>query len=423
MIKPDSIDTNTTGWRQHHSETRDWTPLGRYRNISDETPTRIEVSIPPLISDLAYEPVGPVARAHESAVIAVARLEAGFGQHLAPLAEFLLRSESLASSKIEDIDAGWRAFGNALAGGPTGDGARSQLAGVHALIALVKTANTGPLTLTALLNAHRLLMEPNPHADHPGALRTTQSWLGGRGSSPIDAHYVPPPPELLPRLVDDLLAFANRSDLPILAQAAIAHAQFLSIHPFADGNGRIGRALVSAILRRRGLNRRVTVPLAAVIHADDDDYYLQLACYRNGDADAFVAYFSRAVLHASEAAEHAAARLAALPQRWRDIARPRANSADEILIANLLDTPVFNADTAQQLTGASSATTYCALDRLTKAGILDDISAGETNRVWAARDVLAELDALPLISGADVAPVAAWRLDSVMLLSSCRFRL
>jgi hypothetical protein len=87
MIQPDSIGTNTTGWRPHHIETRDWTPLGRYHNISDETPTRIEVSIPPLIGDLAYEPAGTIARAHERAMIEVVRLEAGFGQHLAPLAE------------------------------------------------------------------------------------------------------------------------------------------------------------------------------------------------------------------------------------------------------------------------------------------------------------------------------------------------
>ena len=91
-----------------------------------------------------------------------------------------------------------------------------------------------------------------------------QNWIGGSDYTPIDALYVPPPPDLVPDLMDDLLVFANRTDLPILAQAAIAHAQFESIHPFTDGNGRIGRALISAILRRRGLTRRITVPLASV---------------------------------------------------------------------------------------------------------------------------------------------------------------
>jgi len=201
------------------------------------------------------------------------------------------------------------------------------------------------------------------------------------------------------------------------------HAQFVSIHPFADGNGRIGRALFNAILRRRGLTRRITVPLASAIRADTDHYVAQLESYRRGDADAVVGYLCRAALNASEAAEQSAARLTALPQRWRDIARPGADSADETLIGNLLDTPIFNAETAQQITGTAGATTYRALDRLTKAGILHVLSTGATDRVSAARDVLNELDALPLITGVEVSPIAPWQLESIMLLSSCRFRL
>ena len=421
VINP-GVGTHAKGWPQHQFEMRDWTPLGRYRNLSDRTPTRIEVAIPPLIGGLSYDPAGRVARAHESAVIAVARLEAGFGQHQAPLAEFLLRSESAASPKSGEIDVGWRAFGNALVAANASDGARSQLASVRALVALVETAGTGPITLAALLRAHRLLMETDPNTDKPGALRGAQSWIGGRGSSPIDAEFVPPPPELLPHLVDDLLVFANRSDLPIIAQAAIAHAQFLSIHPFADGNGRIGRALVNAILRRRGLTRRVTVPLASTILVSTDHYFPLLTNYRRGDADGFVEYLSRAALQACEAAEQSAARLAALPQWWRDIARPTPDSAEETLIQNLLNTPIFNADTALQITGGDEATTYSALDRLTDAGILDVPSAGARDRVWAAHGVLTELDNLPLVTGVKVSPVLPWQLESAMLLSSCRFK-
>ncbi|MBV8928197.1 MAG: Fic family protein [Mycobacteriaceae bacterium] len=417
------IGTQPTAWPQPRSEVRDWTPLGRYRNLSDRTPTRIAVKIPPLISGLSYDPAGPLARAHESAVIAVARLEAGFGQHLAPLAQFLSRVEARPSSQTEQVDAGWSAFGDALAGGKGGEQARSQLAGVRALLTLIETAAHGPITSTALLEAHRALMAPDPRADHPGALRVAQSWIGGHGSSPIDAVYVPPPPDAVPDLIDDLLTFANRRDLPILAQAAIAHSQFVSIHPFADGNGRIGRALIAAILRRRGLTRRITVPLAGAMLADAVEYGAQVENYRRGDVDAFVGYFSRSVLHACEAAEQSAARLAGLHPRWRAIVRPPAKSADEILIDNLLETPIFNADTAIQITGADAATTSHALDRLTDAGILEVVCNEPSNRVWAARDVLTELDNLPLMTGIDAAPAAPWQLESPMLLSSCRFRL
>lgn len=382
------------GWPAYRTQQRNWAPRARQGTREDRTLKQIEVALPPMIGDLSYDPVGSVARVHEAALIAVARLEAGFGQHLAPLADFLLRNESVASAKIEHIDAGWRAFGKAFAGGKASAEAQSQLAAVRALIQLVDAANAGPLSLDAVLETHRLLMAPDPYADSPGQLRTVQNWIGGSDYSPIGALYIPPPPELVPALMDDLLAFANRTDLPIIAQAAIAHAQFESIHPFTDGNGRIGRAMISAILRRRGLTQRVTVPLASVMLAATDDYFARLTAYRRGDADQFVGYLADAAVCASAAAEESAARLAALPDRWRSVAHPRSGSADETLLAVLLDVPIFNAETARQLTGTTDASTYKALGRLTTAGILDVLSAGARNRVWAVADVLAELDAL-----------------------------
>ena len=180
---------------------------------------------------------------------------------------------------------------------------------------------------------------------------------------------------------------------PITLPAILA-AQFESIHPFTDGNGRIGRALLSAILRYRGLTRRITVPLAAAMLADTDGYFAQLTAYRGGSVGQFVGYVARGTRHASEAAEESAGRLASLPDRWRDIARPRANSADETLLAGLLDVPIFNADTARGITGTTDVSTYRALGRLTEAGILEVLSPGARNRVWAAVDVLTELDAL-----------------------------
>ncbi|QBS40360.1 Fic family protein [Nocardia sp. CS682] len=384
----------------HRIEERAWNPRQRQGSRADRTLDRIAVAIPPLIGDLEYDTVGAVARAHEAAVIAIARLEAGFGEHLAPLADFLLRSESVASSKIEHIDAGWRAFGKAVAGGKASVEAQSQLAAVKALIAMVDTAGRGPVTMDHLLAAHRLLMAPDFYsARDSGQLRDVQNWIGGSDYTPIGAAYIPPPAELVAELMADLLVFVNRNDLPILAQAAIAHAQFESIHPFTDGNGRIGRALISAVLRRRELTQRVTVPLASAMLADTARYFAKLGAYREGRVDAFVEYVAVGALHASEAAQESARALAALPARWRELARPRANSADETLLAALLDTPIFNADTAQRIAGTTDASTYRALGRLTEVGVLEVLSESKRNRVWAAVDVLAELDALSVAIG------------------------
>ncbi|NLE81996.1 MAG: Fic family protein [Rhodococcus sp.] len=387
-------------WPPHRTETRDWNPRHRQGSRADRTLESVEVSVPPLIAALDCDLAGTVARAHEEAVIAVVRLEAGFGEHLAPLSDFLLRSESVASSKIEHIDAGWRAFGKALAGGKASDEAKSQLAAVKALIAMVDAAGDGPITLENLLGAHRLLMAPDFYTDRDsGAVRDVQNWIGGSDYTPIDALFVPPPPELVGELMVDLLAFAARTDLPILAQAAIAHAQFESIHPFIDGNGRIGRALISAILRHRGLTHRVTVPLASVMLADTRRYFEHLTRYRAGDADGFVEYVARAAIVSSEAAQDSARALAELPGRWRDSARPRSNSADEKIIDALLDIPIFSADTAQRIAGTTDASTYRALGRLVAAGVLEVSSENKRNQVWAATDVLAELDALSTTIG------------------------
>lgn len=387
-------------WPHHRIEDRSWTPRQRQGSRADRTLDRIQVSIPPHIATLDYDPLGAVARAHEAALIAIARLEAGFGEHLAPLADFLLRSESVASSKIEHIDAGWRAFGKAIAGGKASDEAKSQLAAVKTLVAMVDAAGSGTITLDDLLAAHQLLMAPDYYAARDGGcLRDVQNWIGGSDYTPINAAHVPPPPNLVPELMDDLLIFINRTDLPILAQAAIAHAQFESIHPFTDGNGRIGRALISAVLRGRGLTRRVTIPLASAMLADTSRYFNHLNEYRNGEADAFVHYLSTAAVHASEAAQDSALTLAGLPARWQAIVRPRANSADEALLGALLDTPILNADVAQRIIGTSDVSTYRALSKLTEAGILEVLSDSARNRIWAATDVLAELDALSAAIG------------------------
>ncbi|MXP24381.1 Fic family protein [Gordonia sp. HNM0687] len=387
-------------WPSSRVEERAWVARGRSGSRADRMLRTINVSIPPRIADLQYDPTGRVARSHEAAVIAVARLEAGYGAHLAPLADFLLRSESVASSKIEHIDAGWHAFGKALAGGKASAEAQSQLAAVHALIAMVDAAGDGPITLDLILRAHAMLMAPDYYqARDAGALREVQNWIGGSDHSPLHAMYIPPPPEFVAPLMDDLIRFCNRTDLPVLAHAAIAHAQFESIHRFVDGNGRIGRALISAILRRRGLTERITVPLASAMLADTTKYFAKLGDYRRGDVDGFVDYVAAGTLDAAAASEESARALASLPALWDERARPRANSADAALLDRLLGTPVLDADAAQQITKTSDASTYRALGRLTAIGILEPLSTAKRNQVWAAVDVLAELDALSAAIG------------------------
>lgn len=190
------------------------------------------------------------------------------------------------------------------------------------------------------------------------------------------------------------MAFCARLDVPIMAQAAIAHAHFESIHPFTDGNGRIGRALIGAISRRRGLTKNTVIPIASAMVADVESYFSLLNNYREGDVDPFVLYLAKSSLHAAEVARESVASLDTLPAAWIEAARPRKGSADETIIPWLLERPVFEAHSAAYIAGIEERSVYRVLDRLTNAGVLTQITQSQRNRAWAATEVLDELDRL-----------------------------
>ena len=126
------------------------------------------------------------------------------------------------------------------------------LANIDAMVwGMASVAPGGTITTNSLLEVHQRLLAGSRLERHDGSLRSVQNWIGGSGYNPCSAEFVPPPPEAAPALLDDLLVFCNDDGLPALAQAAIAHAQFETIHPFVDGNGRTGRALIHLALRRR----------------------------------------------------------------------------------------------------------------------------------------------------------------------------
>lgn len=156
------------------------------------------------------------------------------------------------------------------------------------LIVANTAAMTAAVTLSdavnaaAILTMHAALMGGQPHHT-PGRWRTEQVWIGG-GNSPLSAEFVPPSHTRVPAAIDDQMTFAARVSVPLLAEIAVAHAQFGTIHPFTDGNGRTGRAVVQAMLRNKGLTRKITVPVSAGLLADTGRYVAALTACRDGDA-------------------------------------------------------------------------------------------------------------------------------------------
>lgn len=386
-----------SAWPPHAVDDRAWVQTIRGGTREDRTLSSIEVSLPPLI---AAEPVvvgGRLASDLERAMGEITSLDQGHAGDLEGLGTMLLRTESVASSKIERIQADIDDYARALHGSRANASALAMVAATQALATMIdEVGPAGTIEAETLTSAHRALMKDDPHErEQAGMLRTVQNWIGGSDHSPRGAMYVPPPWESVEGYLADLVAFANRDDMPALAQAAIAHAQFESIHPFTDGNGRIGRALVNTILRRRGATRRVVVPLASSLVARRDAYFDTLGAYRAGDAAPIISAFASAAAISAAESKVSAGRLAEAPQSMRDmLGTVRAGSAAAKVLAVLPSRPVLSAADAVEVTGASASSTYEALGRLAEAGVLRALTARKRNQIWGATLILDELEDL-----------------------------
>jgi len=339
---------------------------------------------------------------------AVRRLNASATSHvsLEGLTRFLLRAESVASSRIEGLAAGPRRLLDAevalTQGGDAADRVAVEvLANIAAMEAAVELgAASSTITIDDLLDIHRTLMDVSPTADIGGVVRTAQNWIGGSSYNPCSASFVPPPPEEVPTLLDDLLAYVNGDDHPVLLQAAVAHAQFETIHPFADGNGRTGRALIHVILRRRGLAPRFVPPISLVLATWASDYIAGLTSYRYVDtpdsaersagANEWLHTFGTATARSCADADTYAERIDALETAWRQrLGRVRANSAVDLLLDLLPGVPVITVESAAGLIGRSQMRTGAAVNRLRVAGILRQRNIGRQRyRVFEATDVI-----------------------------------
>jgi Fic family protein len=358
--------------------------------------TSVEASIPPTVAGLDFLPPMPTIVASEQALMIVAQADTDAEGHSAALSRFMIRSESVASSKIERITATAADYAKAVAGNRSNSSATSMVAASTALHRLVAgVGDRGTFTLDDLLSAHEALMKDDPHeASYAGRPRDMQNWIGGSDHSPRDALHVPPAPERVSGLLDDLIAYLNRDDVPVMVQAAIGHAQFESIHPFTDGNGRIGRALVSAVLRRRGVTRNAVVPLASGLLARRDDYFGALGEYRQGEPTPLIDLFARSARAAAVCSRDSIARITTQPEIWTAELRPRAGSAAAALIPAFADHPVMSSAEVERHSGSSVQQTYRAIDRLVEAGFIEEITGRKRDRVWVASELLAELDDL-----------------------------
>lgn len=371
-------------------ETVRWEPQGQ-RQLSGASPKygTYRPTVPASIADLDLIVPPVVAAEAESASREVTRFDAELGGEIAPFAAVLLRSESAASSQIENLTASARAIAEAeLPGGKAKRNAERIVANNAAMRAAIALSDT--IDADAIRAMHRALMVNEPRHT-PGEFRTEPVWIGG-GSTPIGATFVGPRHEVIPEAIDDLITFAQRPDVSALPQIAVAHAQFETIHPFTDGNGRTGRALVQAMLRNKGLSRQVTVPISAGLLTDTSGYFAALTSYRDGDAVPIVERFSRATVLALANGRQLVDDLRDIRAGWNDVITARSDSAVWRVADLLTRRPVVNAALLAQELGIESTNAHRYLNPLTEAGILVETTSGPRNRVWRSPEVLAALD-------------------------------
>lgn len=350
---------------------------------------------------------GDVAADVTDAETAINRLnaEASVLADTEALARVLLRAESVASSRIEGLEIGARKLLCAEAAQQLGERthdvtAEEVLGNIDAMNGAIREIGPGdPITLDTLLRFHARLMTRPRHKAYAGKLRNKQNWIGGSEHNPCSAEFVPPPPEYVPDLLADLCSFCNDESLPTVAQAALAHAQFETIHPFVDGNGRTGRGLIQIVLRRRGLATRVLPPVSLVLATWASDYVNGLAATRYpGSAtgneahrglNLWVGRFAGACVRAVDDAASFEKRVEQIEVAWRaQLARIRTGSATDLLLRSLPGAPIITVNGAAQMINRSFTQTNDATARLADAGILSQVTIGKRNRAFEAKAVI-----------------------------------
>lgn len=358
-----------TPWPAIGHEELIWDPptrVGLFRSELRDIGRPYDAAVPPFIADRTPRMELATLAMAEEATAAISRFDGSLPTELGGLTAILLRSESASSSQIEQLTASARAVAEAeVTGAGRGNAAvvAANSTAMHAAIALAHR-----LDADAIEAMQRALLESS--APDIVGWRTETVWIGGGSSTPVTADFVAPQHDRIAPLIADLVSFMRRDDIPVLVQTAIAHAQFETIHPFADGNGRTGRALVHALLRSKGVVTRMTVPLSGGLLRDCDAYIDALDAYRSGHVAPIVQAFARAALRATADGQELAQAVASVRADWDKRLTVRRDSAAWKLLDHLVAHPVMDAALAASLIGVSEQNVHRALRALQDAEIV-----------------------------------------------------
>jgi Fic family protein len=379
------------GWPSLGWEEQTWVPSTVWGADAERGArgARYRSAVPAAIAHLTPVPSAAAGSAAEVAARELSRLDAELGGRVAAFAPVLLRSEAASSSQIENITASARAIFSAELGAKGSRNAEIITANTRAMTAAIELADD--VTPDAILRMHEVLMVGQSRHT-PGRWRDEAVWIGTRSDSPVGAEYVAPHHSRIPPLIEDLTAFARRRDVAPLVAVAIAHAQFETIHPFTDGNGRTGRALAQSLLRFRGVTLNVAVPVSAGLLADVEGYHRALTAYREGDLSPIVSAFADAAMRAVGNTRELIAELDGIREEWNGRLTVRRSSNAWRLLDVLLRRPVLTSAAAAAELGVRQPNVYPPLTVLVDAGILKSKAEHRLGPFWRSDEVLDAID-------------------------------
>lgn len=366
---------------------------------------RYEAFVPDPLAGFDFQMHSGVAATVSEAEKAIHDLNRHAEPALAPLARLLLRTESIASSKIEGLHVGIRQIARSELKLTTGGGAsgtvKEVLGNIEAMqLAVDDASSVEKIGIEHIINIHERLMMSAPNSHVAGKIRTEQNWIGGNDYNPCGADFVPPPPGNVNDGLLDLCEVIAGDEFSPLVQAALVHAQFETIHPFMDGNGRTGRALIHVVLRRRSVARDYVPPISVVLASERERYIRGLTDFRGDSVAAWVEHFAVAAAQSAVLAQAYLKEVVHLIDQWRDRLRqgaaPRSDAAAWAVIDLLPAHPVVTAQAVERATGRAKSAIHQAIDQLVDCGVLEPVSRAQRNRSWEAcglLDLLEELEA------------------------------
>ena len=391
-----------------HYETAFWEPDDFGRTRRQRMGGEYRCYVPDLLNEMDFPLTSKAATTLLEAERALAKGSHTGARGPQGIARSLLRLEAASSSHIEGYEIGARRLLQAELQEAEPDNVRYDkkakvvLGNIHAMEESVRVGEGDTeITLEDLCDIHRSLLRGTRLESYGGVIRKTQNWVGGSSFMPFAATYVPPKPEHLEGLLCDLVDFMNRDDLPLVLQMALVHSQFECIHPFADGNGRTGRALMHVLMARRKDMGGGTPPISLSIATERQEYYGLLNAMSHVETederlrvtDNWVRFISDCVIQSCEDMQAIRNSFDDLYSEWCQ--RLSGQSVDPLLTRAMIaiqSTPLFSVQSLARALDESLTTTNNLVKSLEQVGLVTQTNRGKRDRVYEVPEVLDEFN-------------------------------